>query len=97
MNQREDLQKGSPKGCKILEFDFVSESPASVLDLHALKLTPFVTCMHGVARVDVVEVIYTMDHEIVPMPCKICDLLLNSFYDHFGLDHEKIKVPKRHI
>jgi hypothetical protein len=73
----------------------VSESPAFILDLHALKLTRFITCMHGVAQVDVVEVVYTMVHEIVPMLCKICDLLLNLFHDHFGSDHEKNQNPKK--
>ena len=30
-----------------------------------------------------------MDHEVVPMPCKICDWLLNSSQDHFGLHQEQ--------
>ena len=31
----------------------------------------------------------TMDHEVVPRPCKICDWLLNSSRDPFGqIDHE---------
>ena len=43
-----------------------------------------------------------MDHEIVPRSCKICDWLLNSFWDHFGLHQGNntrvtMKVSKRHI
>jgi hypothetical protein len=34
-------------------------------------------------------VVYTMDHEVVPRPCKICDWLLNSSWDHFDLDQGK--------
>ena len=30
-------------------------------------------------------VVYIMDHEVVPRPCEICDWLLNSSQDHFGL------------
>ena len=30
-------------------------------------------------------VVYTMDHEVVPRPYKICDWMLNSSQDHFGL------------
>jgi hypothetical protein len=30
-------------------------------------------------------VVYTTDHEVVPRPCEICDWLLNSSHDHFGL------------
>ena len=48
--------------------------------------------------------VYTMDHEVVPRPCKICDWLLNSFWDHFGLHQGnfikvtmEFKVSKRHI
>jgi hypothetical protein len=44
-----------------------------------------------------------MDHGVIPRPCRICDWLLNSFRDHFGLRQGKIvkvivefKVPKRH-
>ena len=51
-----------------------------------------------------VGVVYTMDHEVIPRSCKICNWLLNSFQDHFGLHQEKIirvtmslEVPKRHI
>jgi hypothetical protein len=49
-------------------------------------------------------VVYTMDHEAVPRPCKICDWMLNSSQGHFGLHQgENIKVimkfvvPKRLI
>jgi hypothetical protein len=45
-----------------------------------------------------------MDHEVVPRSCKICDWLLTSSWDHFGLHQEenvrvimKFEVPKRHI
>ena len=30
-------------------------------------------------------VAYIIDHEVIPRPCKICDCLLNSSHDHFGL------------
>ena len=33
--------------------------------------------------------VYTMDHEVVPMPCKVCDWLLNLSQDHFGLHKRK--------
>ena len=46
----------------------------------------------------------TMDHEVVPRPCKICDWLLNSSRDHVGLHlgkHVRVtmefEVPKRHV
>ena len=49
-------------------------------------------------------VVYTMDHEVVPRPGKICDWLLNSSQDHFSLHQGKnvgvtmeFEVPKRHI
>ena len=49
-------------------------------------------------------VLYTMDHEVVPRPCKICDWLLNSFQDHFGLQKGQnvrvtmeFKLPEWHI
>ena len=49
-------------------------------------------------------VVYIMDHEVVPRPCKICDWLLNSSWDHFGLHQGnnvrvimEFEVPKRHI
>ena len=29
--------------------------------------------------------VYTMDHEVIPRPCKISDGLLNLSRDHFGL------------
>ena len=49
-------------------------------------------------------VVYTMDHEVVPRPCKVCDWLLNLSRDHFNL-HQGIyvkvtmefDVPIRHI
>ena len=31
------------------------------------------------------EAVYTTDCEVVPRPCKICDWVLDSFRDHFGL------------
>ena len=41
--------------------------------------------------------VYTMDHEVIPRPCKIWDWLLNVSWDHFGL-HQGEKnvrvVPK---
>jgi hypothetical protein len=30
-------------------------------------------------------VVYTVDREVVPRLCKICDWLLNSSWGHFGL------------
>ena len=39
--------------------------------------------------VDYLGVVYTMDHDVVPGPCKICDWLLNSLWDHFDLHQEK--------
>jgi hypothetical protein len=49
-------------------------------------------------------VVYIMDHEVVPRPCKICDWLLNSSEDHFILHQGKnvkavmeLEVPKRHM
>jgi hypothetical protein len=49
-------------------------------------------------------VVYTMDHEVVPRPCKSVDWLLNSSHDHFGLHQGKnvgvtmeVEVSKRHI
>ena len=48
--------------------------------------------------------VYTMDHEVVPRPCKIFNWLLNSSRDYFGLHQEKnvrvtmeFKVPESHI
>ena len=45
-----------------------------------------------------------MDHEVVPRPYKVCDRLLNSYRDHFGLHQGKniivtlkFEVSKRHI
>jgi hypothetical protein len=36
-----------------------------------------------------------MDHEVVPMPCKKCDWLLNSSQDHFGSHQGKnVRVTK---
>ena len=49
-------------------------------------------------------VVYTVDHEAVPRPCKIYDWLLISSWDHFSLHQEKnvrvtmtFEAPKRHI
>ena len=49
-------------------------------------------------------VVYTMDHEVIPMPCEICDWLLNLSQDYFGLHQGKndsvtmeFEVPKIHI
>ena len=49
-------------------------------------------------------VIYAMDHEVFPGPCKNVDWLLNSFQNHFSLHQRKsvrvimeVEVPKRHI
>ena len=45
-----------------------------------------------------------MDHEVIARPCKICDWLLNSSHDHFGLHPKKnvkvamgFEVPKRRM
>ena len=35
------------------------------------------------------RVVYTMDHKVVPRPCKICDWLLNSSWDHLGFTPRK--------
>ena len=53
------------------------------------------------------RVVYTMDHEVVRKPCKICDWLLNSSRDHFGLHQGRFffvvkvtmefEVPKGHV
>ena len=48
---------------------------------------------------------YTTHHEVVPRPYKICDWLLKSSRDHFGLHQRKqtsqsimeFELPKRHI
>ena len=49
-------------------------------------------------------VVYTMDCEVVPGSCKICDWLLNSSWDQFGLYQGKhvrvimvFEVPRRCI
>ena len=34
-------------------------------------------------------VVYTMEHEVVSRPCKICDWLLNSSKDHYSLQQGK--------
>ena len=36
------------------------------------------------------RVVYIMDHEVVPRPFKICDWLLDSSRDHFGLHKGKM-------
>jgi hypothetical protein len=48
------------------------------------------------------EVVYTMDHEVVPCSSKTRDWLMNSSQDHFSLYQEKnvrvhieLEVPKR--
>ena len=35
-------------------------------------------------------VVYTMDHEVVPIPCTSIDWLLNSSQDHFELHQGKM-------
>ena len=52
----------------------------------------------------ILGVVHTMDHEVVPRPCRICDWLSNWSQDHFGLHQGKkvkvameFEVPKRHI
>ena len=47
-------------------------------------------------------VVHTMDHEVVPRPWNICEWLLNSSRDHFGLHQGKnyrvtmgFKIPKK--
>ena len=50
-------------------------------------------------------VVYTMDHEVVPMSCKICDWLLNLSLNHFRFPPLKknvkmnmeFEISKRHI
>ena len=42
--------------------------------------------LHGNSPVGVV---YTMNHEVVPRPCKTCDWLLNSSWDYFSLRQGK--------
>jgi hypothetical protein len=49
-------------------------------------------------------VAYIMDHEVVPRPNKICNWLLNSSRDHFGLHQGQnvrvtmeYEIPKGHI
>ena len=34
-------------------------------------------------------VVYTMDLEVVPITCKICDWLVNLYRDHFDLHQGK--------
>ena len=45
-----------------------------------------------------------MHHEVIPRPSRICDWLLNSSWDHFGLYQEnnvreivEVEVFKKHI
>ena len=40
-------------------------------------------------------VVYTMDHVVVPRPCKIYDCLLNLSWDHFNL-HQGKKIQSDH-
>ena len=49
-------------------------------------------------------VVYTVDHEVVPKPCKIYDWMSNLSWDDFGLHQGKkvratmeFEAPKRHI
>ena len=49
-------------------------------------------------------IVYTMEREVAPRPCKIHDWLLNSSRDHLGLHQGQnvkvimeFEVPKRHI
>ena len=54
-------------------------------------------------KTSLLGVVYTMDHKVVPRPCNICEWLLNSFRDHFGLHRGNVRVtmefhvPKRHV
>ena len=48
-------------------------------------------------------VVYTMDKEVIPRPCRYCDWLLNSSWDHFHLHRGKnvkvimeFEVPNEH-
>ena len=59
---------------------------------------------HETSNLWVLRVFYTMNHEVVPRPCKICDWLVDSSRDHFGLHQGRnirmtmeLEVPKRHI
>ena len=52
----------------------------------------------------ILGVVHTMDHEVVPRPCRICDWLSNWSQVHFALHQGKkvkvameFEVPKRHI
>jgi hypothetical protein len=49
-------------------------------------------CMK-ITRISDLGAVHTMDHEVIPWPCKICDWLLNSSQDHFNLHQEK-KMPE---
>ena len=48
-----------------------------------------------VTKSNFLGVVYTMDHEVVPRPCKICDWLSNSPWDHFNL-HKGKKYQSDH-
>jgi hypothetical protein len=57
-----------------------------------------------VLALSTLEIVYIIDHEVVPRPCKISVWLLNSSRDHFHLHQGKnvtvtmeFEVPKRHI
>ena len=39
---------------------------------------------------ELLGVVYTMHHEVVLRPYNICDWLLNSSRDHFGLHQDKV-------
>ena len=85
-----------------------NQSPCCV-DTHPLPepLLLFLLHQYHGTHLDVlckVGVVYTMDHEVVPRPCKISNWLLNSSWHHFSLHQGKnvrvtmkFEVPKRHI
>ena len=85
-----------------------------ILCLPSLVINCYLMTWQGLRRINEVSaklewtwvsgVVYTMVHEVVPRPCKICDWLLNSPWDHFALHQGinvrvtmKFEVPKRHI
>ena len=68
------------------------------------KTKPF-PCLQ--IQVRYLGVVYTMEREVIPRPCKVCDWLLNSYWsyrDRFGLHQGKhveviteFQVPESHI
>ena len=46
--------------------------------------------LYNSSKLKELGVVYTMNHEVVPRPCKICDWLLNSSWDYFNLHRGKI-------